>query len=256
VTLQLDRVRLERHGQTILHPVNLTLPATGAVAIIGPNGAGKSSLLALMAGLQEPTQGQVRLAGKALSHLGMAQRAALIGYMPQKFAPYWDITVEELFAIRHSNLRAPGTQPDPASSLARHGILSLAQRRWGCLSGGEQGRLLLATVLATEPAILLADEPGAALDVRHRLDLVHRLAERGRKHLVVVVMHDIDLAFQHFERIIVVNQGRIVLDGGHDLLESTLLDQHFNVRFERICATPRKLLRAHLPDDHTLQRVA
>jgi len=68
-------------------------------------------------------------------------------------------------------------------------------------------------------------------------------------------MHDIDLAFQHFDRIIVVDAGLVVLDGGHDLVQSRLLDHHFNVRFERIAASPRPLLRAHLPDgDHAGQR--
>jgi len=249
MALQLDRVSLAYRGRHILHPTDVRLPATGTVAIIGPNGAGKSSLLSVMAGLQPPTQGRVLLSGQTLAHVGVAQRVAQIGYMPQQFTPHWDVTVQELLAIR-LNVQIGATVQ---SVLDRHGLSAMAQRRWGSLSGGEQGRVLLAVVLAAEPLILLADEPGAALDVRHRLELVHRLAARGRDHLVVVVMHDIDLAFQYFDRVIVVNGGRIVLDGGHDLIESTLLDVHFRVRFERIVAAPRTLLRAHLPDTNILR---
>jgi len=251
VSLQLEYASLALSGRQILHPLDLSLSHNGTVAIIGPNGAGKSSLLSLLAGLQAPTGGRVLLDGRELARMGMTQRAASIGYMPQRFTPYWDITVSELIAIRLGDSGRGDAAPQALHRvLEQQQLTALAQRRWRSLSGGEQARALLAAVLATEPPILLADEPGAALDVRHRLELAHRLAQRGRDHLVVVVMHDIDLAFQHFDRIILVDEGRIVLDGGHDLVESNLLDHHFQVRFERIAASPRALLRAHLPKGH------
>ena len=110
---------------------------------------------------------------------------------------------------------------------------------WPALYGEQLGR--------GAPPILLADEPGTALDVRHRLELVHALAQRGRTQLVVVVMHDLELAFQCFERILVMAQGRIVLDGGPELALDERLDAHFGVRFERIGTLPQVLLRAQWP---------
>jgi iron complex transport system ATP-binding protein len=106
---------------------------------------------------------------------------------------------------------------------------------------------MLAAVLATDPPALLADEPGAALDVRHRLALVERLAARGRERLVVVAMHDLDLAFECFGRVVVMQGGRIALDGAPaELLHAPALDAVFGVRFERIAVPPQTLLRARL----------
>ncbi|MET1536936.1 ABC transporter ATP-binding protein, partial [Burkholderia sola] len=187
--LQARTLTLRHRGRSVLDAVSLQLPACGAVALVGPNGAGKSSLLSLLAGLQAPAAGCVLLDGQDIATLPVAERARRVGYMPQRFAPHWDLTLAELMHMR------------------------LAGRRWSTLSGGEQARALLATVLATDPPVLLADEPGAALDVRHRLALVQALAQRGRERLVLVVMHDLDLALAHFGRVIVLDQGRIALDG-------------------------------------------
>ena len=100
-------------------------------------------------------------------------------------------------------------------------------------------------------SVLLADEPGAALDVRHRLALVQALAQRGRERLVLVVMHDLDLALAHFGRVIVLDQGRIALDGAPaELLHAPGLDAVFGVDFERIDAPPQTLLRARLKQEN------
>lgn len=230
---------LARQGRLLVDGVSLALPARGAVALIGPNGAGKSSLLNLLAGQVEPSAGGVLWQGQALATLGMAERAQRIGYMPQRFDPYWDVTLADLVDMRLDG-RAPTAQ-----ILESAGLQAFAARRWSTLSGGERARGMLAAVLATDPPALLADEPGAALDVQHRLALVESLAARGRERLVLVVMHDLDLAFECFDRVIVMHQGRIALDGPPDeLLHQPMLDQVFGVQFERIAIPPQTLLRA------------
>lgn len=230
---------LARQGRLLVDGVSIDLPACGAVALIGPNGAGKSSLLNLLAGQVEPSAGTVLWQGRALADFGMDERAQRIGYMPQRFDPYWDLTLADLVDMRVHG-RAPAAQ-----ILERAGLQAFAARRWSTLSGGERARGMLAAVLATDPPALLADEPGAALDVQHRLALVESLAARGRERLVVVVMHDLDLAFECFDRVIVMHQGRIALDGPPAaLLHHAALDQVFGVRFERIAIPPQTLLRA------------
>lgn len=242
--LMLEGVGLSRRGRALVQDIDLRLPAAGAVAVVGPNGAGKSTLLSIIAGLQAPDRGTVRVQGRDLVTLTMVERAAALGYLPQRFEPHWDLTVAELMQVR-LGLR-PDLPATPAPLLRAGGLSAFATRRWSTLSGGERARVLLAVVLATDPPILLADEPGAALDVRYRLELVQALARRGRRQLVVVVMHDLDLAFQYFERILVMDQGGLVLDGGPDLAQAPQLDRHFGVRFERIGAPPAPWLRAHL----------
>ncbi|MDR0225549.1 MAG: ABC transporter ATP-binding protein [Burkholderiaceae bacterium] len=239
--LQARDLALHRRGRSVLGGISLALPARGAVALVGPNGAGKSTLLSLLAGLQAPDAGQVLLDGRDLGTLSVAERARHIGHMPQRFAPHWDLTLAELMDMRLAGQGGAGRAMD------RAGLLGFARRRWSTLSGGEQARALLATVLATDPPVLLADEPGAALDVRHRLALVQDLARRGRERLVLVVMHDLELALQHFERVIVLDQGRISLDGTPaELWHAPALDAVFGVDFERIDAPPQTLLRARL----------
>lgn len=242
--LALHGVSLQRRGRVIVDAIDLALPATGAIALVGPNGAGKSTLLSLLAGLLTPDRGAVSVRGRDLASLTVAERARHLGYLPQRFEPHWDLSVAELIRIRLA--QAPWVN---TACLTAAGLAAFATHRWSTLSGGERARVLLAVVLATEPPILLADEPGAALDVRHRLELVRALARRGRDHLVLVVMHDLDLAFQFFERVLVMDAGRLVLDGGPELALSPQLDRHFRVRFERIGAPPGQSLRAHLPDD-------
>lgn len=239
--LQARSLTLRHRGRSVLDAVSLQLPACGAVALVGPNGAGKSSLLSLLAGLQAPASGSVLLDGQDIATLPVAERARRVGYMPQRFAPHWDLTLAELM---HMRLAGRG---DVEAAIAGAGLQDFTRRRWSTLSGGEQARALLATVLATDPPVLLADEPGAALDVRHRLALV----QRGRERLVLVVMHDLDLALAHFGRVIVLDQGRIALDGAPaELLHAPGLDAVFGVDFERIDAPPQTLLRARLKQEN------
>lgn len=243
--LQARDLVLRRRGRSVLDGLSLALPAQGAVALVGPNGAGKSTLLSLLAGLQAPDGGSAWLDGQDLQALSVAERARRIGYMPQRFAPHWDLTLAELMQMRLAG--QGGTGQTSPQAIAQAGLQDFAARRWSTLSGGEQARALLATVLATDPPVLLADEPGAALDVRHRLALVQALVRRGRERLVLVVMHDLELALQHFERVIVLDRGRIALDGAPaELLHAPGLDAVFGVDFERIDAPPQTLLRARL----------
>ncbi|WP_219220674.1 ABC transporter ATP-binding protein [Variovorax boronicumulans] len=247
--LEAQHLGVSRRHKSILRDVSIGFGATGSVAIIGPNGAGKSTLLALLAGLETPAQGEVRLGMRRVVDVPAAERAQAIGFMPQHFEPHWDLVLEELLGMRLTPPRGKAVKnkwPTVEEVIARNQLQAFRGRRWSTLSGGEQARVLLATVLATDPPILLADEPGAALDVRHRLTLVEALAQRGRTRLVIVAMHDLDLAFRHFERIVVVADGRIVIDGGEELIHAALLDESFGVVFDRIGVPPGVMLRARL----------
>jgi iron complex transport system ATP-binding protein len=161
-------------------------------------------------------------------------RARRIGFLPQHFEPHWDLAVGDL--VRLGAARDPELAVDAAPKiLARFELGGLERRRWSTLSGGERARVLLAMVLVADPPILLADEPAAALDIRHRLDVIGALAARGRDRLSVVVVHDLDLAFRFFERVVVMVKGRIVADApAAALLADPRLDAAFGVRFERI----------------------
>jgi iron complex transport system ATP-binding protein len=225
----------------------LSIAGTGSIAVIGPNGAGKSTLLKALAGVEAPTAGRVLLDGRDLAALSSAERARTVGYLPQQFEPHWDLAVGDM--VRLGAERVPRLAPEAvAQAMSAFEITHLGRRRWSTLSGGERARVLLAMVLVVDPPVLLADEPAASLDIRHRLDVVQALALRGADRLSIVVVHDLDLAFQHFDRVIVVDRGRIVADApAGELIADPLLDAVFAVRFERLRTADGWLLRAHRP---------
>jgi ABC-type cobalamin/Fe3+-siderophores transport system ATPase subunit len=192
---------LTRGGATILSDLSVTLGPHESVAIIGPNGAGKSMLLRSLAGVLVPSTGEVRIGDVDLAQVPRAVRARTIGYLPQTFEPHWDLTVTDLVTLGAERAGHP-VKGAVDAALVTFELASLQGRRWSTLSGGERARVLLAMVLVIDPPVLLADEPGASLDVRHRLELVQALVQRRTRHLTVVVMHDLDLAFRFFQRIV------------------------------------------------------
>src|SRR5204863_5621497 len=132
-------------------------------------------------------------------------------FLPQYFEPHWDLSVAEL--VRLGAARGGRTTEGAAQRVSTDFELAgLERRRWSTLSGGERARVLLAMVLVVDPPVLLADEPAASLDIRHRLDLVRTLAERGGDRLSVVVVHDLDLAFSFFERVVLLADGELIAD--------------------------------------------
>ena len=185
---------------TILHPVDLTIPAGCVAAITGPSGSGKSTLLGLIAGLDAPSTGRIMIDGTEITTLGEDALAALrgrrIGFVFQFFHLLPSLTAYE-------NVRVPleiaGT-PDPGrradALLSEVGLGPRRHHYPSQLSGGEQQRVAIARALANEPAILLADEPTGNLDSgtgHHVIDLLIDV-NRQRKTTVVLVTHDAELA--------------------------------------------------------------
>ena len=216
----------------LLDGVSLRLEPGALVGLIGPNGAGKTTLLRCLAGLARPDAGTVALDGTALATLPVSERGRRIGYLPQSFQLAWDYTVREVVALGAS--RASGAGARIPAVLRAHDLTALADRPWSGVSGGERARTLLAATLVAEPAVLLADEPGASLDIGRRLDLMRRLRAYAREHVAVVVLHDIEQAVRDCDRLVLMDGGRVILDGPAPALAgSPEIDRIFGVRFAR-----------------------
>lgn len=241
-----DKLTVKRGNATLLDGLSLSLGPTGSVAVIGPNGAGKSTLLKVLAGIEAPTSGRILLGDRDLASLSHAARAHALGFVPQHFDPHWDLSVGELVQLGAERGERVA-QEAVDKIIAAFELAGLGHRRWSTLSGGERARVLLATVLVVDPPVLLADEPAASLDIRHRLDVIRALAARGRDRLSIVVVHDLDLAFSFFDRIVLVDRGTVVADApAPALLDDPRLDAVFGVRFERLQTDDGWLLRARL----------
>ena len=197
-----------------LADVSAAMEPGRVTAICGPNGAGKSSLLAALAGLLPVDSGTVALGGQALAALTPHARAQRIGYLPQTPEVAWDVAVEVLVGL--GRLPWPDGSGDEAvdRSIAAMDLAALRHRPVSQLSGGERARVLMARVLATGPRWLLADEPLASLDLSHALALIAGIRAQAMGGVgVVLVLHDLAMAMNHADRVLVLHQGRLVADG-------------------------------------------
>jgi iron complex transport system ATP-binding protein len=202
-----------------LRGVSITLHPGEVTAICGPNGAGKSSLLSCLAGLLAPASGTVLLDGAALSALKPEARARAMGYLPQTPEVAWDVSVETLAGLGRLPWRTSEAEDAVAveAALSALDLPAFAHRPVAQLSGGERARALLARVLAGTPRWLLADEPLANLDLAHQLALLaHLRACAGQGMGVVLVLHDLGLAMNHADRVVVLDQGAVAADGPPD----------------------------------------
>lgn len=207
-------------GRRVLDGVDAVLRPGRVTAILGPNGAGKSTLLKAMAALLVPDEGTVTLGTRALATLDPRERARLIGYLPQDARVHWDLRVRDVVALGRVAHRSPFAAPSAADHAAIDAALrvtattAFADRGIATLSGGERARVLLARVLAGQPAWLLADEPLASLDPAHQLDLLDQLrgvAAAGRG--VAVVLHDLLHAGRIADDVLLLQHGRVFAYG-------------------------------------------
>jgi iron complex transport system ATP-binding protein len=217
VLLAASDLCLQTSGAVLLDNVSVQISAGEVLGVIGPNGAGKSSLLKLLAGVCAPTSGVIRMGNKPLADYSATLKAQTIAYLEQRPHVYWPLTVSQVVGLG----RLPhAADADTASSAAVRaaldftGIANFADRRFNTLSEGEKMLVNISRVLATQPRIILADEPTAALDPYHQLmvmELLRTLA--GQNRGILVVMHDLNLAARFCDRLLLLAQGRIVSEG-------------------------------------------
>jgi len=202
-----------------LEDVSLRIMSGEFLAVIGPNGSGKTTLIKTILGLVEPGEGTVRLFGKAPAELG--REWGKVGYVPQlvQIDPHFPIGVFDAVLMgRYGQvglIRRPGPRDKEAAhrALARVGLADLARRQIGRLSGGQRQRVLIARALATEPELLILDEPTTGVDVGTTEGLFDLLDAFHREGMtVVVVSHDVGVVAQHVDQVACVNR-RLVAHG-------------------------------------------
>jgi iron complex transport system ATP-binding protein len=223
VVLDASGLKLALAGRAVVRGVDLELQRGSWCALVGPNGAGKSSLLRLLAGLQRPDGGVVRVDGRSLSDWPDGQRAQRIAWLAQGqlqgHGADADLSVRDVVRLgrlpQHGLFGAPGPSDEAAvdDALRETACADLATRRLAELSGGERQRVLLARALAVGASVLLLDEPTTHLDPPHLRRLLQGLLRRARQGAAVLtVLHDVNLALAA-DRVLVMNEGRLVADG-------------------------------------------
>jgi putative ABC transport system ATP-binding protein len=202
---------------TILHPLTLSISSGQFVAIMGPSGSGKSTLLGLMAGLDTPSSGTIRIDGAELTGMNedaLARfRGRHIGFVFQSFQLIPTLTAQENVQVPLEIQRAPGAIARATELLEQVGLSARAEHYPAQLSGGEQQRVAIARAFACRPPVLLADEPTGNLDSEtgaQIIDLLKRL-HREEQTTLVLVTHDPEIA-RAAERTIQLLDGRVLHD--------------------------------------------
>ena len=212
-------MRLPSGGRllTILDGITLAVPAGQFLAVTGPSGSGKSTLLGLVAGLDRPTAGAVRVDGVELGGLdedALARfRLRRIGYVFQAFHLIPTLTALENVAVPLELAGAADPLGRARDRLAEVGLAERGHHYPAQLSGGEQQRVALARAFANEPPLVLADEPTGNLDSATGAQIIDLLVARNRDHgaTLVLVTHDPALA-RHADRVVELRDGRVTAD--------------------------------------------
>lgn len=236
--MTLDGLQFAVEGTTLLHSLTLDIGRQGVTGIIGQNGSGKSTLLRLLARQQPPSGGTIHYDGRDIGDWPDRAFARVVGYLPQHVPITTRLTVRELVAFGrypwHGAFRrfseVDAVKVDEALDLTA--MTGLAERFLETLSGGERQRAWLAMLVAQEAQLLLLDEPIAALDVGHQIEVLGLLRQLSETHGVasVVVIHEINMAARFCDRIIALREGRLVADATPDeLLAPGRLDAIYGV---------------------------
>jgi len=234
-TLAIRGLQFLRGSRVVLSDIDLQLQSGSITAVLGPNGAGKSTLLSCVASLLTPAQGTIELDGTPLSSIPAAQRARRIAFLPQTPEIAWSVDVETLVSLGRIPFHGVASDTENREAISRAmertQVTQWAQRIVTTLSGGERARVLLARVIAGESDWILADEPFTGLDPSHQFEaaeLLRAVATQGGG--VVLTIHDLTLAARIADRVVILNQGRIVADGPpRDALTPTVLRDVYEI---------------------------
>lgn len=225
----------------VLERLSFSIREGEFLGIIGPNGSGKTSLLNLLARLTDPQAGAIRLFGDPLAPLKQDAVARTVALVPQETSPTFPFSVMEMVLMgRYPHHRANHTlaalagtgwesQEDVEiawSAMQDTNVAHLAQRSIDALSGGERQRVLIARALAQEPRVMLLDEPTAHLDLHHQVEMCRLLRQLhdDRGMTVVLVSHDLNLASQYCDQLLLLDHGSMAALGPpHEVLRAELL---------------------------------
>jgi iron complex transport system ATP-binding protein len=223
----------------LLDRINLSTRRGEVVGLIGPNGAGKSSLLRALAGLIRRTGGAVLLDGQDVSRWSRSAVGRMLAYVAQSPPQASDgfSALEIVLMGRYPHLGRFQVEGATDHQLAFAAMKctdssTFARRRLASLSGGERQRVFVARALAQQPAVLLLDEPTANLDIQYQLRILRLLRDRAALGLTVVVaLHDLALAAQYCDRLVLLQHGRVVAEGVPEaVLHPATIEAAFGVR--------------------------
>ncbi|WP_250445005.1 ABC transporter ATP-binding protein [Actinotalea sp. C106] len=215
--VEIDRVGVTLGGREVVHGASFVVEPGELVGLVGPNGSGKSSLLRTLYRAVRPSAGAVRVDGDDVLTLSSREAARRVAVMLQDPSTEFDLDVYETVLLGRGPHHASfgrDTAQDVAiveEAMRSTEVDDLADRMVASLSGGQRQRVMLARALAQRSPVLVLDEPSNHLDISHQHDLMSTV--RGLGRTVIAALHDLNLAAQYCDRVVVLAAGHVVADG-------------------------------------------
>jgi iron complex transport system ATP-binding protein len=235
VRLSVKNLHFAYNGTEVLRGIDLDLKGGSLVGLVGPNGSGKSTLLKNMDRIVTPGKGNVYLDGKDLSSMKKRDSARRIGYVPQSSANLFPRTVFEtvlMGRIPHGSWAPSRKDLEIVSAVMKEfGLEELAGRDLNSLSGGQRQKVIIARAVAQEPEVLLLDEPTSSLDLANQIDVMELVKKQTSKGiLVVMAVHDLNLALRYCDRFVLLKAGMVVAKGESDVLSRRVLEDVYDIK--------------------------
>lgn len=234
--LRVENLSVTLGGNRILDDVSFVVEPGKVVGLIGANGAGKSTALKAALGLVKPDTGKITIEGKDISALTGKERAKKVSYVPQGAPIHWPLTVERLVSLGRTPHLTPWQDVREEDEAIIRKVMEvtdcwdLRDRLATTLSGGEKSRVMLARTMAVGAPYMLADEPTAALDPMHQLqvmDIMRGQAACGAG--VLLVIHDLSFALRYCDQLVLLHEGKVL---AHGVPEDVLTDAHLETAFQ------------------------
>ncbi len=233
--IRLSSVRFSYTGNEVISNVSHSFTKGSFTAVMGPNGSGKTTLIRLINGLLTPKQGRVEVMGRPAGDYSARELARQMAYVPQAQYNLFPATVFDTVMLgRNPYIRWSPAADDrrvTAEVLVRLGLDDIALKDINQLSGGQRQRVFIARALAQQPAVLLLDEPTANLDLKHQHETLRLLGELSSEGMTVVAaIHDLNLALKYCSRFMLLDEGRLVAEGGEEIFSEQLIGEVYGVR--------------------------
>lgn len=219
--LEVREISLSYNHHPVVNSLSFVLQPGELAGLIGPNGCGKTTIIKAISRVLPPLSGKIFLDGQEIERVGRSELARRIGVVPQN--PYLPetFTVSEVVLLgRNPHLGLMRNESAKDISIAwwameRTGIIHLAGRKMGELSGGEKQRVTIARVLAQETQAILLDEPTANLDICHQIEILDLIKDlcREKNLAALIAIHDLNMAAQYCDRLFLLNKGQIYAEG-------------------------------------------
>ncbi len=236
--IEINNLSFKYNGKKVLDNIDLEITENKLIGIIGPNGSGKTTLIKCLAGINSVEKNKIKIKGKDIFNLKRKDIAKYVSVVPQNTRVNFDFKVKEIISMGRiayrSLLDVHGRKKEDKSSIKEAMDLTetnkFKERIASNLSGGELQRVIIARALAQNTPILLLDEPTSHLDINHKIEIMSLAKNLSRDKLIIGVFHDLNLAAQYCDKLVLLNEGKIKAKGNPcDVLNPRIIRESYGV---------------------------